>query len=47
MSPAPDVWVPMPLETPLFDTPLNHWDETAAYAALCCLAVVVHHAAAW
>ena len=20
-----------------FDTVLNHWDETAAYAALCCL----------
>jgi hypothetical protein len=22
---------------PPFDTALNHWDETAAYAALCCL----------
>jgi hypothetical protein len=22
---------------PPFDTVLNHWDETAAYAALCCL----------
>jgi hypothetical protein len=22
---------------PAFDTVLNHWDETAAYAALCCL----------
>jgi uncharacterized membrane protein YcaP (DUF421 family) len=31
---------------PLFGTTLNHWDETAAYAALCCLAVVLHHAAA-
>ena len=31
---------------PLFDTTLNHWDETAAYAALCCLAVALHHAAA-
>jgi uncharacterized membrane protein YcaP (DUF421 family) len=31
---------------PLFDTTLNHWDETAAYAALCCLAVTLHHAAA-
>jgi hypothetical protein len=31
---------------PLFDTTLNHWDETAAYAALCCLAVACHHAAA-
>jgi hypothetical protein len=31
---------------PLFGTTLNHWDETAAYAALCCLAVTVHHAAA-
>jgi uncharacterized membrane protein YcaP (DUF421 family) len=30
---------------PLFDSTLNHWDETAAYAALCCLAVVLHHAA--
>lgn len=25
---------------PLFDTTLNHWDETAAYAALCCLAII-------
>jgi hypothetical protein len=32
---------------PLFDTTLNHWDETAAYAALCCLAVALHHAAIW
>ena len=31
---------------PLFDSTLNHWDETAAYAALCCLAVALHHAAA-
>jgi uncharacterized membrane protein YcaP (DUF421 family) len=31
---------------PLFDTTLNHWDETAAYAALCSLAVALHHAAA-
>ena len=31
---------------PLFDITLNHWDETAAYAALCCLAVALHHAAA-
>ena len=31
---------------PLFDTALNHWDEAAAYAALCCLAIVFHHAAA-
>ena len=23
---------------PPFDTVLNHWDETVAYAALCCLA---------
>ena len=22
---------------PPFDAALNHWDETAAYAALCCL----------
>ena len=22
---------------PPFDTVLNHWDETVAYAALCCL----------
>jgi hypothetical protein len=22
---------------PPFDTALNHWDETVAYAALCCL----------
>jgi hypothetical protein len=22
---------------PLFDKVLNHWDETVAYAALCCL----------
>jgi hypothetical protein len=22
---------------PLWDAMLNHWDETAAYAALCCL----------
>lgn len=32
---------------PLFDATLNHWDETAAYAALCCLAIAFHHAAAW
>jgi hypothetical protein len=31
---------------PLFDTTLNHWDETAAYAALCCLTITLHHAAA-
>jgi hypothetical protein len=31
---------------PLFDVSLNHWDETAAYAALCCLAIIFHHAAA-
>ena len=31
---------------PLFDATLNHWDETVAYAALCCLAVAFHHAAA-
>jgi hypothetical protein len=31
---------------PLFDVTLNHWDEAAAYAALCCLAVAFHHAAA-
>ena len=30
---------------PLFGTTLNHWDETAVYAALCSLAVVFHHAA--
>jgi hypothetical protein len=32
---------------PLFDATLNHWDEAAAYAALCCLTVTFHHAAAW
>jgi hypothetical protein len=31
---------------PLFDITLNHWDETAAYAALCCLTIIFHHAAA-
>ena len=31
---------------PLFGITLNHWDEAAAYAALCCLAVALHHAAA-
>jgi uncharacterized membrane protein YcaP (DUF421 family) len=31
---------------PLFDITLNHWDETAAYAALFCLAIIFHHAAA-
>lgn len=31
---------------PPFGTTLNHWDETAAYAALCCLATVFHDAAA-
>ena len=31
---------------PLFGITLNHWDETAAYAALCGLAVALHHAAA-
>ena len=31
---------------PLFGITLNHWDEAAAYAALCGLAVALHHAAA-
>jgi uncharacterized membrane protein YcaP (DUF421 family) len=31
---------------PLFDITLNHWDETAAYAAMCCLTIAFHHAAA-
>jgi uncharacterized membrane protein YcaP (DUF421 family) len=31
---------------PLFDITLNHWDETAAYAALCCLTIAFRHAAA-
>ena len=31
---------------PLFGITLNHWDETAAYAALCCLTITLHHAAA-
>jgi hypothetical protein len=26
---------------PPFDAVLNHWDETAAYAALCCLVSVI------
>jgi hypothetical protein len=30
---------------PLFGTTLNHWDETAAYAALCCLVTAFNHAA--
>jgi hypothetical protein len=30
-------------ETPL-DTVLNHWDETLAYAALCCLVSSFDHA---
>jgi hypothetical protein len=30
---------------PPFDRALNHWDETAAYAALCCLVVGLGHAA--
>jgi hypothetical protein len=30
---------------PPFDTVLNHWDETIAYAALCCLIVGINHAA--
>lgn len=29
---------------PPFDTVLNHWDETAAYAALCCLVSAVNYA---
>ncbi len=32
-------------ETP-FDTVLNHWDETMAYAALCCLVSGFDHTAA-
>jgi uncharacterized membrane protein YcaP (DUF421 family) len=31
---------------PLFDITLSHWDETAAYAALCCLTIAFRHAAA-
>jgi hypothetical protein len=27
-----------------FDTALNHWDETVAYAALCCLVSGFNHA---
>jgi uncharacterized ion transporter superfamily protein YfcC len=34
----------MKREPPL-DTVLNHWDETVAYAALCCLASGVNQAA--
>jgi hypothetical protein len=30
---------------PLFDTVLNHWDETVIYAALCCLISGFNHAA--
>jgi hypothetical protein len=30
---------------PPFDTVLNHWDETVAYAALCCLASGFNQAA--
>jgi hypothetical protein len=30
-------------EEPL-DAVLNHWDETMAYAALCCLVSAFHHA---
>jgi hypothetical protein len=30
---------------PAFDAALNHWDETAAYAALCCLVSAVNQAA--
>jgi hypothetical protein len=32
-------------ETP-FDAVLNHWDETMAYAALCCLVSGFDHTAA-
>jgi hypothetical protein len=30
---------------PPFDSALNHWDETVAYAALCCLASGFNQAA--
>lgn len=30
---------------PPFDKTLNHWDETVAYAALCCLASAFNEAA--
>ena len=30
---------------PPFDRVLNHWDETVAYAALCCLVTGLAHAA--
>jgi hypothetical protein len=30
---------------PPFDTVLNHWDETVAYAALCCLVSGINQAA--
>lgn len=29
---------------PAFDAVLNHWDEAAAYAALCCLVSAINHA---
>jgi hypothetical protein len=30
---------------PSFDAALNHWDESAVYAALCCLISACNHAA--
>jgi hypothetical protein len=30
---------------PAFDAVLNHWDEAAAYAALCCLVTAVNQVA--
>ena len=30
---------------PPFDAVLNHWDETAAYAALCCLVSAINQTA--
>ena len=30
---------------PPFDKVLNHWDETVAYAALCCLVSGINQAA--
>jgi hypothetical protein len=29
---------------PAFDAVLNHWDEAAAYAALCCLVSAINQA---
>ena len=45
MSAVLSAAVAMIRREPSFDAALNHWDESAVYAALCCLTGAIGHAA--